>query len=176
MDKISFNDISIIERLGQGVFSTVYKCIYKKKIYAIKEYKKKYNFYGEKEFKILKILKNDDIYNQYPILDVLGIINHKNKIYIIMELSKMNLYNYYKKNKVNVFDFKYISNQLINGLYFIHKYIIHCDLKPENIVIDSNKNIKIIDFGSSHFINELDKFNNNIPYVQTRYYRSPEIL
>lgn len=181
MDKISFNDISfndisIIEKLGYGAFSNVYKCIYKHKSYAIKEYKEKYNFCGKKEFKILEILKSNNSYNQYPILDIVGIFKYNYKIYIMMELGKINLYKYYKQNKITVYDFKYIANQLINGLSFIHNYIVHCDLKPENIIIDNNKNIKIIDFGSSYFIDELDKFNNRIPYVQSRYYRSPEIL
>jgi len=32
----------------------------------------------------------------------------------------------------------------------IHKMnIIHCYLKPDNIILDLNKNIKIIDFGIS---------------------------
>ena len=176
MDTIVFNDISFIEKLGHGAFSNVYKCKYKNKLYAAKEYKQKYNLCGEKEFRILETLKGNDKYNQYPILDVVGKINYNYRFYIIMELSKVDMYTYYKMNKISIFDFKYISNQIIHGLSYIHKYIVHCDLKPENIVIDSNKNIKIIDFGSSFFINELDKFNNRIPYVQSRYYRSPEIL
>ena len=74
--------ISSIERIGHGAFSNVYKCKYKKKIYAIKEYKEKYNFCCEKEFKILETLKGNDIYNQYPILDVVGKINYNYKVYI----------------------------------------------------------------------------------------------
>ena len=53
-----------------------------------------------------------------------------------------------------------------------HK-IIHCDLKPENILLKKkNKTgIRIIDFGSSCF--EDKKLYS---YLQTRYYRAPEII
>lgn len=37
--------------------------------------------------------------------------------------------------------------------------IIHCDLKPENIVLDDKKNIaKIIDYGSACFIDDIGEF------------------
>ena len=51
--------------------------------------------------------------------------------------------------------------------------IIHCDLKPENILVkDKNlEKLKIIDFGSSAF--ESDIIHT---YIQTRWYRSPEVI
>lgn len=51
--------------------------------------------------------------------------------------------------------------------------MIHCDLKPENIIFtdDSYKNIKIIDFGAS-----CQDCSSGFFYVQSRYYRAPEIV
>ncbi len=51
--------------------------------------------------------------------------------------------------------------------------VIHCDLKPENILLRNTKHsrIKVIDFGSACFSN--DKLYS---YIQSRYYRAPEIL
>ena len=53
--------------------------------------------------------------------------------------------------------------------------IIHCDLKPENILMrsrnPSERNLQIIDFGSSSFVG-----SPLYTYVQSRFYRSPEIL
>ena len=50
--------------------------------------------------------------------------------------------------------------------------VIHCDIKPENILFlnENSKNVKLIDFGSSTFIDDVD-----YSYLQTRPYRSPEI-
>ena len=50
--------------------------------------------------------------------------------------------------------------------------VIHCDLKPENILFtdDRFKNVKIIDFGAS-----CRDCASGFFYVQSRYYRAPEI-
>ena len=51
--------------------------------------------------------------------------------------------------------------------------LIHCDLKPENILLmqPQRSAIKVIDFGSSCFVNE-----RMYTYVQSRFYRSPEVI
>ena len=50
--------------------------------------------------------------------------------------------------------------------------LIHCDLKPENILFTDQryKDVKIIDFGSA-----CTEFKNGFTYVQSRFYRSPEV-
>ena len=51
--------------------------------------------------------------------------------------------------------------------------IIHCDLKPENILLkEKNKSaIKVIDFGTGTF-----QKSTYYTYIQSRYYRAPEII
>ena len=64
--------------------------------------------------------------------------------------------------------------QILKGLIYL-KYVgvIHCDLKPENILYtDSTKEkLKIVDFGSSCF-----NYKAGFTYVQSRFYRAPEIV
>ena len=67
---------------------------------------------------------------------------------------------------------KNVSLQILNGLVFLHNLnIIHADLKPENILVQNNI-YKIIDLGSSF----IEKENKYYDYIQTRWYRSPDVL
>ena len=69
---------------------------------------------------------------------------------------------------------KSIAKQILISMYFLqNNNISHCDLKPENIVINDSNNgsIKVIDFGSSCFDNE-----KLYEYIQSRYYRAPEVI
>ena len=51
--------------------------------------------------------------------------------------------------------------------------IVHCDIKPENIVLEDYEagSVKIIDFGSSCFASD-----RLATYVQSRSYRAPEVV
>ena len=64
--------------------------------------------------------------------------------------------------------------QVLRSLAFLHSLdLIHCDLKPENIMIADFElpRIKIIDLGSSCF-----KHDRLATYVQSRSYRAPEVI
>jgi dual specificity tyrosine-phosphorylation-regulated kinase 2/3/4 len=66
------------------------------------------------------------------------------------------------------------ARQILDGLAFCHSHsIVHCDLKPENVLIDVNgfPNVKIIDFGSSCFLGR-----QRYEYIQSRFYRAPEVI
>ena len=69
-----------------------------------------------------------------------------------------------EKLKIHHFDF-----QIVSAVQYCHqKKIIHRDLKAENLLLDSEMNIKIADFGfSNEFIpgNKLDTFCGSPPYA-----------
>ena len=67
--------------------------------------------------------------------------------------------------------------QILRGLKYIHTSgIIHRDLKPRNLLVNSNCDLKICDFGLARSINESHKTDNLTDYVTTRWYRAPELL
>lgn len=67
-----------------------------------------------------------------------------------------------------------IARQIADSIGYLHSLgFIHCDIKPENILWSSVRrtNIKLTDFGCCCQVD-----HRLFEYVQTRYYRSPEII
>ena len=67
----------------------------------------------------------------------------------------------------------------MEGLGYLHECgIVHRDLKPQNILVNSNCDLKICDFGLARYKStkriSSDEFAMS-GYVQTRWYRAPEV-
>ncbi|MBM3202223.1 MAG: serine/threonine-protein kinase, partial [Chlamydiae bacterium] len=71
-----------------------------------------------------------------------------------------------------------LAHQLFSALHVLRSFdpvIVHCDIKPSNILIEQYSPIKIrlSDFGNS---NEGSSTNLERDYIVTRWYRAPEIV
>ena len=65
--------------------------------------------------------------------------------------------------------------QLIRGIYFCHSHrVLHRDLKPQNLLIDNNRSVKLADFGLARAFNT--PINTLTHEVVTLWYRAPEVL
>lgn len=103
----------------------------------------------------------------------------RNHLCLVFELLSYNLYDLLRNTSfrgVSLNLTRKFAHQMCTALMFLSNpqlSIIHCDLKPENILLCSPKRsaIKIIDFGSSC---QLGK--RLYQYIQSRFYRSPEVL
>jgi len=57
------------------------------------------------------------------------------------------------RGKLEENDAKYIFKQIVYGIAHIHcRSVIHRDIKLDNILLDSEKGVKICDFGVSKII------------------------
>jgi serine/threonine protein kinase len=81
----------------------------------------------------------------------------------------------------NIENLKSLMRKMFQFLHFLNESgIVHCDLKPDNLLVDYEyneenselkfKKFKIIDFGSAFFLKNPDNFSSNTPE-----YMSPEI-
>jgi serine/threonine protein kinase len=173
-----YKDYIVLKSIGKGAFSQVYKVHNKNdnNEYALKigrisnRFQKSY----QNEIKLLEQLNKNPNPNIIKMFDNFKL---NNRYFLVFEICGKNLYSFLGRNNYNGLEIKLVrdfTQQIINGLKLLNKLkIIHGDLKPENILVSpDSKNIKIIDFGSS-FIEKKGKYFN---YIQTRYYRSPEVL
>lgn len=171
---------TFIKILGQGVFSNVNLFEDKdKNKFAIKRIKKKKNklimLCGKKEIQIYESFKTHSDF----VIKFYGYYYCSNDyLHLVFEHMKYNLYEYQKhfKNELSLNNITKITYQICLGIDFLHDYIIHRDLKHENIMInEKTQNIKIIDLGSSKLLEDTDDIFKNT-YIVSRYYRAPELL
>lgn len=102
-----------------------------------------------------------------------------NEVYLIQEYMPTDLHNLI--HSLNLLDqhIQYFIYQVLRGLKMIHSAnVIHRDLKPLNILVNSNCDVKICDFGLARILGskELPLESKLTEYVATRWYRAPEIM
>ena len=166
----------IIEQVGIGGMSYVYKAYdtKRKNIVAIKVLKDELAFDQEfvKKFKS-EALACKDI-RQKNVISAYDVVDEDNIHYIVMEYVEGTTLNKYIGNKGKLTNEETIdiSLQVARGIQAAHKKgIIHRDIKPQNIVIDNKKVVKITDFGIARAITSTTK---NISVIGTVHYISPE--
>ncbi|KAJ6251248.1 serine/threonine-protein kinase minibrain [Anaeramoeba flamelloides] len=173
----------IVRNIGVGSFGQVVQAFDHKsqKYVAIKIIKSKsaFNRQGLIEKQILERLNQADPEDEHHVVKLLDSFKYRNHLCFVFELLSLNLYEVLKKTKlkgISILLVKALALQIAETLQFLkskNAQIIHCDLKPENILLENPRkaSIKVIDFGSSCGKNQ--KIHT---YIQSRFYRSPEIL
>ncbi|KAL7281724.1 hypothetical protein ACG7TL_005042 [Trametes sanguinea] len=172
----------ILDILGQGTFGQVVKCQNMKthEVVAVKVVKNKPAYFNQSmmEVTILELLNQQcDPNDEHHILRLRDSFIHKNHLCLVFELLSSNLYELIKQNQFQGLStqlVKVFTAQLLDALTVLKEArLIHCDLKPENILLKSlqSPQIKVIDFGSA-----CHERQTVYTYIQSRFYRSPEVL
>lgn len=102
------------------------------------------------------------------------------EIYVVEELMETDLSSIIKSPQPLSDDHcKFFLYQLLRGLKYMHSAkVLHRDLKPRNLLVNSNCDLKICDFGLSRPIlpDLVARGTSMTDYVATRWYRAPEVL
>ncbi|HRI70985.1 MAG TPA: protein kinase, partial [Polyangium sp.] len=77
-------------------------------------------------------------------------------LYMAMErVNGTSLREHMKRARLSLDEIKHIAQQMLKGLAAAHESgIVHCDLKPKNVMIDDTGQVKILDFGLAKFIKD----------------------
>ncbi|GCC38676.1 hypothetical protein chiPu_0017191 [Chiloscyllium punctatum] len=175
----------VITVLGKGTFGEVAKCWKRGSSHfvAIKIIR---NYTFRKgvikcELKMLRMLGtvNSD---KFHIVRFFESFNDDTKLCLVFELLEQSLYEYQRENNFVPLPTKHIRSITKQVLIALQKLkelsIVHTDIKPENIMLVEQAQfpfkVKVIDFGSACILSEIQQIKG--PYIQSRFYRSPEIL
>jgi cyclin-dependent kinase 7 len=173
------------KRIGEGTYAVIYKgyeCernegketpgreVAIKKIKHTK-YKSGMEMSALREIKHLKRIQSEYV------IEILDVFEEKGSVHIVLEYMESNLEALIKSKRL-VFmpqDVKAWMLMITKGLFECHsRFILHRDLKPNNILVSRGGFLKIADFGISRdFGFPIGCMTNQ---VITRWYKSPELL
>ncbi|KAI0667509.1 Pkinase-domain-containing protein [Trametes maxima] len=172
---------SKIEKVGECTYGVVYKArdINTNRVVALKKIRLEAEDEGVpstaiREISLLKELKDDNV------VRLLDIVHADQKLYLVFEFLDVDLKRYMengnKSNRPITPDIvKKFTHQLTSGLLYCHSHrILHRDLKPQNLLIDKDDNLKLADFGLARaFGIPMRTYTHE---VVTLWYRAPEVL
>jgi len=132
-----------------------------------------------RELRILRHLRHEnliDIRNVY----LPGQRDSFEDIYVVSELMETDLASILKSQQPLSDDHsQFFLYQILRGIKYIHSAeVIHRDLKPRNLLVNSNCDLKICDYGLARVNFSMEEFMTcpMTEYVCTRWYRAPEVL
>ena len=159
-----------IRELGNGDYG-IHEYKTDTRSFAIKKLNSEDRFISpsmEREIAIMRRLKHPRI---LPLIDVVANDEKKN-LYMVLPLAQHDL-----KRAVNLSEAtkkKYAYQILLAVAYCHSRDILHLDIKPQNFLVFED-GLKLADFGLALSSNRVTNYDI-IEEVQTRWYRSPELL
>ncbi len=145
----------IIERIGSGGMSDVYKARDRKlnRLVAVKVLKAE--FCQDREFvRKFKMEAQAAAGLAHPnVVNVYDVIDEASLHYIVMELVEgITLKDFIaRKGRLGMLEAVGISIQIALGLSAAHgRHVVHRDVKPQNVIISSDGKAKVADFGIAH--------------------------
>ena len=131
-----------------------------------------------REIMFLQELNNHE--NIVKLWNVLKADNDRD-IYLVFEFMDTDLHAVIRANILEEVHKQYIMYQLLKALKYMHTAgMLHRDMKPSNMLLNSDCLVKVCDFGLARSIASMNASSASNPvltdYVATRWYRAPEIL
>ncbi|XRB05810.1 dual specificity protein kinase YAK1 [Pycnococcus provasolii] len=174
---------TVTDMLGSGTFGQVVRCTDSEtgKTVAVKVIKNQPAYYHQArvEISIVQMLNTRyDPNGERPIVRMMDYFVFQKHLCLVFEELSVNLYELIRHNGFKGLSLNLVRvflNQILQALQTLRQArVVHCDLKPENILLrrlDTSGDVKLIDFGSACFTNK-----TVYSYVQSRFYRSPEVI
>ncbi|OWF43658.1 cyclin-dependent kinase-like 1 isoform X6 [Mizuhopecten yessoensis] len=165
-------------RIGEGSYGVVFKCRNKDTggIVAIKRFVESEDDplikkIAMREIRMLKQLKHPNLVN------LIEVFRRKKRLHLVFEYVDHTVLHELERFPRGVSEdlIKKIVSQLLEAVNYCHsRNCIHRDVKPENILLSTERQVKLCDFGFARVLT--GPSDNYTDYVATRWYRAPELL
>jgi tetratricopeptide (TPR) repeat protein len=133
--------------------------------------------------RILKEAERASRLSDRRIAQIYDVIEEKSEIYLVMEYVEGETLRQRLLRPMNLDDFLGVAIECTQALHAAHeRNIIHCDVKPENIMLTTTGDVKVLDFGIAKEIAAGDSMTASLAGTQTGFlrgtpaYMAPEVL
>jgi serine/threonine protein kinase len=177
---IAASEVKIIEKIGSGCFGTVYRGSCRGKDVAVKKLHQQTLVDAaleefKKEVEIMTHLRHPNI------VLLMGACTEPGNLMIITEMmpkGDVSSIIHNSNSKLSLLKKLHMAKDVAQGMNWLHcsnPPIIHRDVKPTNLLVDDNWNVKICDFGLST-ISRDNAVKDNGMAPGTPLWMSPEVL
>ncbi|CAN8314205.1 unnamed protein product [Cochlearia groenlandica] len=174
---------SFKDKLGSGGFGSVYKGVLPNRtVVAVKQLEGIEQ--GEKQFRMeVATISSTHHLNLVRLIGFCSEGRHRLLVYEFMRNGSLDNFLFTTESgKLLTWEYRFnIALGTAKGITYLHEEcrdcIVHCDIKPENILVDDNYTAKVSDFGLAKLLNPKDNRHKNMSSVRgTRGYLAPEWL
>ena len=176
----------IVQKLGKGAYGIVWRAFDKKtkEIVALKKIFDAFQNATDAQRTYREIMFLQEMDGHEHIIRLTNVLKADNDrdIYLTFEYMETDLHAAIRANILQEIHKQYILWQTLKALKFMHSaQLVHRDMKPANLLLNSDCLMKVADFGLARSLLEerTEEKEGSLPltdYVATRWYRSPEIL
>ncbi|GAX77098.1 hypothetical protein CEUSTIGMA_g4544.t1 [Chlamydomonas eustigma] len=197
VDQQVLRKYEILQKLGKGAYGVVWKAVdSRKQIVALKKIFDAFQNATDAQRTFREVMFLQDLNNHENIVRLLNVLKAENDrdLYLVFEYMETDLHAVIRANILEDVHKSYIMYQLFKALKYMHSgELIHRDIKPSNLLLNSDCQVKLADFGLARSVSQLNAHDGHNPiltdyvatrcdnpiltdYVATRWYRAPEIL
>jgi mitogen-activated protein kinase 15 len=185
IDKYVLRKYEVSQKLGKGAYGVVWKAVDKKtkEIVALKKIFDAFQNATDAQRTFREIMFLQELSDHDNIIRLLNVLKAENDrdIYLVFEYMETDLHAVIRAGILEDIHKQYIMYQLLKAIKYMHTAnVLHRDMKPSNLLLNSECYLKVADFGLARSIAALEKESEVNPiltdYVATRWYRAPEIL
>ena len=172
-------------KLGKGAYGIVWKATDKrtKETVALKKIFDAFQNSTDAQRTFREVMFLQEMKGHEHIVSLTNVLKADNDrdIYLIFEYMETDLHAAIRANILQDIHKQYILWQTLKALKYMHSAnLVHRDMKPSNLLLNSDCLMKVADFGLARSLKELQEqaTSNSVltDYVATRWYRAPEIL
>jgi mitogen-activated protein kinase 15 len=191
VDRHVLRRYEVLQKLGKGAYGIVWRAVDKKTkdVVALKKIFDAFQNSTDAQRTFREVMFLQEMKGHEHIVSLLNVLKADNDrdLYLVFEHMETDLHAAIRSKILEDVHKRYIIWQLMKALKFMHSAkLMHRDMKPSNLLLNSDCLMKVADFGLARSMGEaMDESAGKeadphpehfTDYIATRWYRAPEIL